>query len=117
MRCLERNKRLLYYAKYIGRSEGRDSDGFLTGEEMLEYEDAKAWRVNITPATGDVSQQAFGAFQDYTAVLCTTDDCPVTEESRLWIGRAPKTAHNYVVKRIAKSLNSTLIAVKELPGK
>lgn len=117
MRCLERNKRLLYYAKYVGSSESRDPDGFLTGEDVLEYEEAKAWRVNVAPATGDVSQQAFGAFQDYTAVLCTTDDCPVTEESRLWIDRMPNKSHNYVVKRIAKSLNSTLIAVKELPGK
>ena len=117
MRCLNRNKRLLYYAKYVGSGESRDPDGFLTGEDALEYEDAKAWRVNIAPATGDVSLQAFGAFQDYTAVLCTTDDCPVTEESRLWIGREPEAPHNYVVKRIAKSLNGTLIAVKELPGR
>lgn len=49
-------------------------------------------------------------------MIVTTDmSCPISEDTVLWIGKTPTTDdYNYVVSRVAKSINSISIAVREV---
>ncbi len=117
MRCLSRNKQTIYYALYIGETETRDADGYLTGERPAEYSEPVAVRMNVSAARGSAELDQFGAGTDYTHTLVSCDmDCPINENSILWIGRTPEngTPHNFVVSRVAKSLNSVTYAVREV---
>lgn len=116
MRCLERNKRNIYYALYTGKTEATDSNGYKTGEHQLTYGDPVLLRANVSPAKGTARLDVFGEGVEYTKVLCVEDpECPVDEYSILWIGISPtNNEHNYIVLRVARSINNVLYAVKEV---
>ena len=117
MRCLSRNKQTVYYALYTGEAVARDAEGYVTGERPAEYSEPVAVRMSVSAARGSAELDQFGAGTDYTHTLVTSDlTCPINENSILWIGRTPEndTKHNFVVSRVAKSLNSVTYAVREV---
>lgn len=117
MRCLSRNKQTIYYAQRTGETVARDADGYVTGERPAEYSEPVAVRMNVSAARGSAELDQFGAGTDYTHTLVSCDmDCPINENSILWIGRTPEngTPHNFVVSRVAKSLNSVTYALREV---
>ena len=117
MKCLARNRQKIWYAKLTGETENRDSYGLLTGERTLSYTDPEPLRINVSAARGEAALEQFGTGTDYTHTLVTDDlNCPIDENSVLWIGRTPvdNTPHNFVVARVAKSLNSVVYAVREV---
>ena len=116
MRGLKRNMQPFYYALYQSLQDAVDSDGLKTGEKVKTYNNPVRMKANISPARGDASVEVFGKELNYTKVISTCNmNCLITEESILWIGKNPNTEpHNYVVVKIAKSLNSILYAVKEV---
>lgn len=115
MRCLQRNKRGFWYALF----DHVVNDG---DEPYNVYKEPVYMEANVSAATGQTQTEMFGDSQDYDRVIVTDElDCPIDEHSVLWIDKEPEfdgdnepTAWDYVVKRIAKPLDSVSIAVKKV---
>ena len=116
MRALKRNKRTFWYALYGQEVELTDADGNYTGETEIGYGDPVECKANISPATGQSNMEMFGNLTDYDRVIVSDDlTLPIDENSVLWIDRTPTDGtHDYVVRRVAKSLNSVAIAVRKV---
>lgn len=122
MRDLERNQQTFYYAQFTGMKEVVDPVTKLkTGERKKSYSDPVAMVANISPARGYADLKIFGKGLDYSKTVCTCDlDCPITEESVLWIEKNPfgendtTTSYNYIVTQIARGLDNVLYAVRKV---
>jgi len=115
MRELERNKQRIYYALYTGMEDAVDSDGYKTGEKTKSYSDPVSLRINVSPARGNANREMIGIDCQYSRTLTTADlDCPIQEDSILWIGVPTTEPHNYVVVRKANSLNDIVYAIREV---
>lgn len=115
MRVLNLNKRMFKYALYTGNLEPlKDAEGNLTGEYSMGYSEPKAAYANISAATGDTSDEAFGANVSYDRVICAETDFGMDEQTRLWVDNLDAPTHDYIVKRVARSLNSVLIAIERV---
>ena len=131
MRCLNKNKVKFWYALYKQRVPVMDDFGRPTGEYDHEYSSPVAYKANISPPQGDVAVQYFGKDVSYSGVIVLDKTTfPVNEDSILWIDIVPSldengdliinengdavTPHNYEVKKVAKSLNSVLIAIQKV---
>lgn len=120
MKTLERNKQTFYYATYSETTMGYDEDGFMTFENASGYSKWTAFRANISPARGESTAELFGSDIDYDKVIITDDlNCPIDENSVLAIdmtveGNTDVTTYDYVVKKVAKSLNFIQYAVKKV---
>lgn len=122
MRCLERNKQTFWYANYESEQRPTDGDGYETGESRVVYSSPVQMRANVSPATGNSSVEQFGNSLQYDKVIVTDDlNCPIDEHSVLCIDSPPVTdisgklvKFDYIVKKVAKSLNSVSIAVSKV---
>lgn len=124
MRCLKRNKVSFYYANIIGSEEVTDDNGYKTGETRLIYDKPKELTANISVAQGEVVFQLFGGNESYDKIIVSDDvNIPVNEYSVLWIDTVPLfdeiskeviTPNDYIVKKIARSINSISIAVSRV---
>lgn len=116
MRLLRRNKQLIYYALYEGKEPLRDEYGNETGEYKLFYSDPIPLKLSVSAAKGESSTRQFGELADYDKVIITDDiNCPIDEHSILWIDNLDTNKpHDYVVKRVARSLNIISYAVSKV---
>ena len=115
MRCLNRNKRKIYYALYEGSIPNVDEQGYETGERTPSYGEPIELKCNVSSAMGEDVVQAFGNFTNYTRVVCVgTANCPIDEDSIIWFGVSPEGPHNYIVTRKADSINGILYAIREV---
>lgn len=116
LRTLERNKQVIYYALYEGKEPVLDEYGNETGEYEILYSSPTALRINVSAARGEYSTRQFGDTEKYDKVLMTDDlNVPITETSILWIDSLDtEKPHDYIVKKVAKSLNSVSIAVSKV---
>lgn len=131
MRDLNRNKQRVWYAVHQGEAEIFDSTGLATGQYAVKYSDPKMVRLNVSAAQGDTTTRQFGEEERYDKVIVTSNkDLPIDEYSILWIDREPEldrnghltldenenvvTPHDYIVGRVAKSLNSVAYAVRKV---
>ena len=143
MKCLHRNKRPFYYCLYKGEIEILDEYGNLSGEKIVTYEDGVMEMANISTATGQSNTEQFGNLENYDKVIVIDDlDCPIDENSVLFIDKEPEfteaetneviesdtlfgedsyvshsykiPVYDYIVRRVAKSLNSISIAVSKV---
>jgi hypothetical protein len=114
MRTLEINKQPMWYALLTGKSEVLDAYGNHTGVYQLTYSSPVYYPVNMSESRGTVDAEAFGIEADYDRTFVTTDmSCPIREDSIIWYGADPtKEPHNYMVHRIANSLNGITIAIR-----
>ena len=115
MRTLKRNKQKVWYWLYKEDTEILDANNLRTGEYRKTYEEPQLVMSNVAPATGNASVEPFGVETEYSHIMVVENDCPITEESIVWVGSDPTTATEnfYRVVRIAKSLNHTRIALRE----
>lgn len=112
MKCLRRNTNIYYYATYAGKKEATDENGFYTGESAIQYSDVKSVRGVLSAVSGNASVEMFGTFKDYDTVLVTDDmSCDMDENSVLYTD-AEKTAVKGIVRRVSKTPNVLLIAIK-----
>lgn len=120
MRCMARNKSKFYYASYIGETEIIDEYGNATGEYEVSYGNPIEVLGNVSAAQGEMQSRQFGESEGYDKVIVLDDrDAPIDEHSLLWVDTLPhlndngstETPHDYVVKRIARSLNGVSIAI------
>ena len=121
MKCLQRNKTQFYYCLYDREERPVDEEGFETGEPRVIYSEPVAMTANISPATGNTSTEQFGNDIRYDKVIVTDDtNCPIDEHSVLFVDKTPEyddddvPLFDYVVKKVAKSLNSVSIAVSKV---
>lgn len=129
MKALARNKQSLWYAVPTGTlTDVTDENSLYTGEQTVVYGTPVKVSMNISPGTGRAVLEWFGIATNYDKVLVTDDmSCPITEDTILWIGIDPTTTtvnngvsttvnnpHNFVVNRVAKSLNSIVYGVTEV---
>lgn len=143
MRCLERNKRTFWYCLYTDREAIVDEYGNETSEYRPIYSKPVEMEANISPATGMSNTEQFGNLDSYDKVIVTDDlSCPIDENTVLFIDKEPEytevdshtvdegdalyaddevtpvsysvPAYDYVVKRVAKSLNVVSIAVSKV---
>ena len=124
MRTLEINKRPAWYANYLGKQPILDDDNYETGEYGIAYTTPVLMFANVSPARGESNTRQFGELVDYDKVIVFDGRSPVTETSLFWIdnladGEIPdiggeQAPHDYIVKKVAESLNSTSIAVSKV---
>ena len=123
MRCMERNKAEFYYALFSERKYITDAYGNLTGEHELIYLNPVEVRANISGAQGEVQSRQFGESVNYDKVIVLDDPLtPIDEYSILWVDTLPilvedgstETPHDYIVKKVARSLNSVTIAISKV---
>ena len=116
LRTLERNKQVIYYALFDGKKPVIDGYGNQTGEYEILYTPPALLKINVSAARGEYSTRQFGDTEKYDKVLVTDDlNVPITETSILWIDSLDtEKPHDYIVKKVAKSLNSVSIAVSKV---
>ena len=126
MRCLVRNKRKFYYASYIGETEITDEYGNATGEYNLAYENPIQLLGNVSAAQGEMQSRQFGESESYDKVIVLDDsDTPIDEYAILWVDTLPHlnedgstdTPHDYIVRKVARSLNGVSIAISKVDVK
>lgn len=126
MRCLVKNKVMFYYALLNGKENLRDENGFLTGDFRLNYGKPIKAKANISAAMGETTIRQFGENVPYDKVIAMENpDISIDEYSILWIDTMPvlkedgttDTPHDYVVKQVARSLNSVSLAVSKVDVK
>lgn len=137
MRGLKRNQKQLWYQLYSQHIPvyETDLDGnriydpvtgepLLTGDYTIGYADPIKFRANVSAARGEASTDPFGVSTEYDK---TMSDCnmvlPINELSMLFVDKKPEfdesgnltSKPDYKVVKVAKSLNSALYAIKQLP--
>ena len=123
MRCMARNKSKFYYASYIGETEIIDEYGNSTGEYKIQNSILNECNANISAAQGETLNRQFGESESYDKVIVLDDiNTPINEYSILWVDTLPllnedgttATPHDYIVKKVAKSLNGVSIAIRKV---
>lgn len=115
MKLLRRNLRSIWYRLFQGQTAQMDADGFETGETTVSYSDPISLLCSVSPASGDILADTFGTVETYDKVIITDDlSCPIDENSILFVDADTSGTHDYVVKRVAKSLNFIAYAVSKV---
>ena len=102
MRCLERNKRPLWYALRVGEEETVDGFGHPTGEVKPVYGEPRELRIFQQDGAGAYGINAYGTASVCDKILVTSDmELPIDEETVFWIDAVPAdngtVPHDYVM--------------------
>ena len=121
MKIMERNKREFSYLLYDHSEAVVDSSGYDTGAQRVIYKSPVKIKANISPAGGSSQVEQFGNLSGYDRVVVTDDvACPIDENSVLFVDKpvefddSGNPLYDYVVYRVAKSLNSISYAIKKV---
>ena len=126
MRCMTRNKTPFYYASYIDEIEITDEFGNGTGEYDITYSNPIKVSGNVSAAQGEIQNRQFGESESYDKVIVLDDrNTPIDEYAILWVDTLPHlnedgstdTPHDYIVRKIARSLNGVSIAISKVDVK
>ena len=122
MRTMTRNRRVFYSAAHASTVLGTDKDGNYT-EPMTTYDEVTKRMGVFTPANGRADVELFGTTELYDKVITLnlTDDY-LAVGSVLWVDTLPEfdakgnvtNAYDYVVVRVAKSLNFINVAIRKV---
>ena len=75
---------------------------------------------NVSAAQGEMQSRQFGESESYDKVIVLDDrNAPIDEHSILWVDTLPHlnedgstdTPHDYIVRRVARSINGVSIAI------
>lgn len=125
------NKQRFFYALYTGREELEDEYGNKSGEYKLLYSKPVEYFANISAARGETQSNQFGENIVYDkSIILDKGAVDLDEYSILWIDSEPeldangalvlnedgtvKTPHDYIVKKVAMSLHSVLLAISKV---
>lgn len=140
MRDLKKNEQKIWYSTYAGQVTDyyRDSDGNIIYDEIdgemiarikgdrPSYNAPVGFDICVSAGRGKAYEKVFGSDVDFTRSMSTTDlSLPIDEKSIIWIESPPaflpdgsvdpNSADYKVAAKPAKSLNTILIAIKQLP--
>lgn len=129
---MNRNKSRFYYALYTQSVQIEvDEYGNTLGETDVQHGNPVECFANISAARGETQTRQFGEDVSYDKVIVMDSNAPpIDEYSVLWIDRVPQlkedgsldvdddgniiTPHDYIVKKVARSLNSVSYAVSKV---
>lgn len=120
MKCLNRNKQMFWYSLYKSKDPIKDEYGNMTGEYTVNYFDPVCMKANISPASGSSQIEQFGNSEQYDKVIVTDEmNCPIDENTVLHIDCCPlcqgkDVPYDYIVKKVARSLNNISYAVSKV---
>ena len=131
MRCLARNKCTFFYALHNGQIELIDEYGNASGQYKVIYTDPVEIKGNVSAAQGEMQTRQFGKSETYDKVIVLDNQlAPIDEYSVLWVDSLPeltikgqlatdengeiKTPHDYIVKKVARSINAVSIAIRKV---
>ena len=123
MRTLDYNKRTFYYCLFNEKTKMVDADGNFTGDYKSGYSPAVACKGNISAAAGSSDIEQFGTGIEYDKVIVLQGtNWAIDEHTVLFIDVEPSyedeeqtlPKYNYIVSRVAKSLNHTTLAIKRV---
>lgn len=116
MKCMSINKIGFLYALYEDKQPLLDEYGNETGEYEVVYSAPLPYEANISPAQGEATTRQFGDSENYDKVIVIDDaNCPVCESSILWVDNLDTSkAHDYIVRKVARSLNSIAYAISKV---
>ena len=126
-----RNKSYFHYALYDGQTELKDEYGNVTGQYQISYTNPVKTLGNVSAAQGEIQSRQFGDSETYDKVIVLDNpSTPIDEYSILWVDTVPeltedghlalnkkgevKTPHDYIVKKVARSLNGVSIAISKV---
>lgn len=131
MRCMSRNKVRFFYALYVSREPIMNAQGRPSGQHKVIHGNPIEEYANISAAKGETQTRQFGENESYDKVIVMDNVTPpIDEYSILWVDTVPQlnedgslavnekgeviTPHDYVVKKVAKSLNNVSIAISKV---
>lgn len=121
MTGLVRNKSTFWYLPYVGEEHIYDEWMNLTSDTRIVYGEPVEVKANISPASGIAQTEMFGNLENYDKVISPLPvDFPLTENDVLFIDKEPENdkdgnpKFDYKVRRIARSLNYTAVAVTKV---
>ena len=115
MQLLKRNQKEIKYKNYLGTMTPIvDDDGYETGEHTESYSEVKTAQVYVTANRGDASEEMFGTTLDYDNIVYAELSCDINEYSLLWVDADTTDPNDYIVRRVATSLNHKAIAIKKV---
>lgn len=116
MRCLDRDRRPVFIARYRGMQDGVDEQGRLTGRPQITYDLPEKFWPTASAVRGDASGDIFGQALNYDRVLTVDNPAfPINEADILWIDAdVEDDEHDYKVVRVARTGSYTVIAVSRV---
>lgn len=123
MRTLDYNKRTFYYCLFDEKAKIVDADGNFTGDYTSGYAEAVVCKGNISAAAGNADIEQFGTGIEYDKIIVLEGtNWAIDEHTVLFIDVEPsyedeqhtQPLYNYIVSRVAKSLNHTTLAIKRV---
>lgn len=131
MKCLVRNKIKFFYALYDHRESLLDDYGNNTGEYSVTYGNPTECYGNISAAKGETTTRQFGDDESYDKIIVLDNYSPLIDEHTvLWVDTLPKTKsdgtlsknengevvtpYDYIIKKVARSINSVSIAINKV---
>ena len=131
MKCMNRNKVKFFYALYEERVAITDEYGNVTGEYEVLRGNPIEFFANVSAAQGEATTRMFGDNESYDKVIVMDNESPSLDiYSVLWVDTVPLldntgalaldesgkviTPYDYIVKKVAKSLNSVSIAISKV---
>ena len=123
MRTMTRNRRTFYEAALVSSTMGQDTDGNYT-EEVKTYSTPTERKGVITPANGQADTNLFGANEIYDKVITLNlGENYLAVGSVLWVDTMPEfdeetgktdTPYDYIVVKVAESLNFVNVAIRKV---
>lgn len=122
MRTMTRNRRVFYEASLLTVTLGQDKDGNYT-EEQYSYSEPVMREGVISAANGEAVTQLFGANERYDKVITLNkEEKYLAIGSVLWVDTMPEigvqgkttTPYDYVVVKVAESLNFVNVAIRKV---
>lgn len=130
MRQLERERRGIFFAEYLGKTEVMDEEGRHTGEWRLSYGKPMLVVCTVSPRRGNVYSDGFGIGVDCDrTAICDRIGIGISETSIIWVDKMPMldefgdlvvnedgepvVPNDYKVQMVSESYNYTAIAMKK----
>lgn len=123
MRSMTRNRQSFYYADLLSVGMSQDADGNYV-EDTFNYSNPVKVEGVITAASGEAQTQLFGANEIYDKVITLNFGENFLEiGSILWVDVVPDideetgktdTPYDYIVVKVAKSLNFVNVAIRKV---
>ena len=122
MRSMTRNRQVFYEASLTSVAMGTDTDGNYT-EEVYTYSNPTEHTGIITAANGEAVTQLFGANERYDKVITLNQgENYLAIGSVLWVDTMPTlddkgkttTPYDYIVVKVAESLNFVSVAIRKV---
>ena len=120
MKLQRRNLKPIYYCLFKEKEPIIDEDGNETSEYKIVYHKPVRLECNISPSMGYAQAEMFGNLDSYDKIIITDNiECPIDENTVLFLDKRPKFTddtpdYDYIVKRVAKSLNFIAYAISKV---